>query len=137
MRPALLIAAALAGAALAPAPTLAWADDPKSDTDIRCVVVGGALTQSTDPQLASLGRASLFYFLGRLEGRGAADNLDARVVEAVGKMSADDVKTQWQVCGPMFMAATQSLQALGNAAQQHFGPPPATPAPATPAPPPR
>ena len=118
MRAALILAAAVAVGALAPA--LAQAD-PKSDVDIRCVIVGGALAQSDDPELQNLGRASLFYFLGRLEGRGDTDNLDARIVEAARKMTADDIKTQSQTCGAMFTAVTQSLQDLSNAVKDHAG----------------
>ncbi len=71
MRSALIFAAALA--TLAPAIAMAATPDPAADKtalDVRCIVVGGALSQSDDADLQSLGRASLFYFLGRLEGRG-------------------------------------------------------------------
>jgi len=136
MRPALLIAAALACATPALAPCLAWADDPKGEADIRCVVVGGALATSDDPNLQNVGRASLFYFLGRLQGRGDTDNLDARIIDVAGKMTSDDIKTQSQTCGAEFTAATQTLQDISNAFQQHFGPPAGTP-PAPPATPPQ
>jgi hypothetical protein len=112
MRPALILAAA-AAALGALAPAAAQAEDPKTTLDIRCVIVGGALAQSTDPDMQSLGRASLFYFMGRIEGRGDTDNLDARIVDVASKMTADDLKTESQTCGAMFTAATQN--------QQHFG----------------
>ena len=118
MRPALILAVALGLGAL---PAAAQAEDPKTTLDIRCVIVGGALAQSDDPDLQSLGRASLFYFVGRLEGRGDTDNLDARIVDAAGKMTGDDLKSQSQTCGAMFTAATQTLQDLSKAFQQHFG----------------
>ena len=119
MRPRLILAAAATLVALAP--VAARAEDPKTTTDIRCVIVGAALAQSPDADLQNLGRASLFYFMGRIQGRGDIDNLDARIVDVDGKMTADDVKTQSQVCGAMFTAATQSLQDLSNAFKQHFG----------------
>jgi hypothetical protein len=124
MRAALILAAALALGAL---PAAAAPEDPKTAVDIRCVIVGGALAQSTDPDLQSLGRASLFYFLGRIQGRGDTDNLDARIVDVASKMTSDDLKAQSQTCGAMFTAATQNLQDLSNSFQQHFGdkaPPP-------------
>ncbi len=126
MRPALLLAAALVGAALAP--VAARADEPdKTLLDIRCVVVGGALAQSDDQSLQNLGRASLFYFLGRIEGRGATDNLASRVVEMASKMSADDIKTEAKTCGAMFMAATQSLQTISDTFRQRLGAPSSAP----------
>jgi hypothetical protein len=139
MRPALLLAAVLAGA-----PTAAFAAAPaqsasaaagvaahdadqasvdKTALDIRCVVVGGALSQSDDANLQNLGRASLFYFLGRLEGRGDTDNLAARVVDAATKMTADDINAEAKTCGAMFTAATQSLQDISNTFQQRLGAP--------------
>ena len=118
MRAALILAVALGLGAL---PAAVQAEDPKTTLDIRCVIVGGALAQSTDPDLQSLGRASLFYFLGRIQGRGDTDNLDARIVEIASKMTSDDLKAQSQTCGPMFTAATQNLQDLSNSFQQHFG----------------
>ena len=122
MRTLPILAAAAALAALAPA--AAHAEDPKTTTDIRCVIVGGALAQSDDPDLQSLGRASLFYFVGRLEGRGDMDNIDARIVDAAAKMTADDIKTQSKTCGAMFTAATQGLQQLADAFKQRYGAPP-------------
>ena len=128
MRAALILAVVAALGVLAPA--AAQAEDPKTTFDIRCVIVGGALAQSSDPDLQSLGRASLFYFLGRIQGRGDTDNLDARIVDVAAKMTADDLKAQSQTCGAMFTAATQNLQDLSNSFKEHFGdraPPPTTP----------
>jgi hypothetical protein len=92
-------------------------------TDMRCIVVAGALLQADDEQMRSVGRASLFYYLGRLEGRGDTANMDARIVDQAAKMTEDDIKTQSKSCGAMFTAAAQALQELNNAFEQHFGPP--------------
>ena len=129
MRAALILAVVAALGVLAPA--AAQAEDPKTTFDIRCVIVGGALAQSTDPDLQSLGRASLFYFLGRIQGRGDTENIDARIVDVASKMTADDLKAQSQTCGAMFTAATQNLQDLSNSFKEHFGDraPPPTPPP--------
>ena len=118
MRAALILAVA---AGLGALPAAAAPEDPKTTVDIRCVIVGGALAQSSDADLQSLGRASLFYFLGRIQGRGDTENIDARIVDVASKMTADDLKTQSQTCGAMFTAATQNLQDLSNAFKEHFG----------------
>ena len=118
MRQALALAAACvalaAGLPAAAQPT----DEARNVTDIRCVIVSGAIAQSDDPQTKQIGEASLLYFLGRLEGRGATANLVARIVDQAGKMSADDMKAQVPTCGAMVTAAGQSLEALGAALQQ-------------------
>ncbi|HTX49461.1 MAG TPA: hypothetical protein VME40_08730, partial [Caulobacteraceae bacterium] len=85
------LAAALAAGLAAPS----WAatpEDPKTTTDLRCVVVAYALTQNPDPDLQKLGAVSLFYFWGRLDGRGAPDDMAARLTEEAGKMTPDDIK---------------------------------------------
>jgi hypothetical protein len=129
---ALIPLGALAAATLA-LPPAARAEDPKSTTDIRCIVVSGTLASSDDPELQSLGRANLFYFMGRLEGRGDTDNLPARIADAESKMTADDMKAQAGVCNGIFTAAMQSLQAVNDAIQQRAGGTAATPGATPPA----
>ena len=102
-------------------------EDPKTTADIRCVIVAYTLTHSTDPDLQKLGAVSLFYFWGRLEGRGATANMAERVTQETSRMSVDDVKAQANICGGLFTAGTESLRALNNTVQDHAGP--ATPSP--------
>jgi hypothetical protein len=128
MRPALILAAALMLGAL-PAAANAQTPDAVSTTDVRCVIVAGALAQSDDPQMKSIGFASLLYFWGRLEGRGASTNLAPQIVDQARKMSADDIKTQAQTCNALVTSAGQSIQDLSNTLQKELGgaaqPPPA------------
>jgi hypothetical protein len=120
MRKALTAAALLGVLALAPA--AAHADDP-SDTDLRCLVVGAALTGSTDPSVQSLGRASLLYFAGRLDGRGDGANLSARVAATDAKMTAADLQAQIPKCSALFTAVAQTLQAVGDSLRSAAQPP--------------
>jgi hypothetical protein len=113
------------GAAPGAAPSGAPPSSDPTVNDMRCIVVAGALLQSDDEQMKSVGRASLFYYLGRLQGRGDTANMNARIVDQAAKMTEDDIKAQSKVCGASFTAAAQSLQDLSNAFQQHFGGPPA------------
>jgi hypothetical protein len=98
------------------------ADDP-SDVDVRCLVVGGAMTGSQDPDVQSLGRATLFYFAGRLDGRGVGANLKTRVAETADKMTASDVQAQIPVCSGLFTAANQTLQDLSDTLRDHAAAP--------------
>ena len=127
--PRVLLAAALAGvlaAGVALPAVAAPPEDPKTTTDLRCVVVAYALTQNPDPELQKLGSVSLFYFWGRLEGRGAADNMAARLTEEAAKMTGDDIKAQAKTCGAIFDASTESWRALNNAVQDQSGAAPPT-----------
>jgi hypothetical protein len=123
MKPALLAAAALCLAASALAAAPARAEDPKTTTDIRCVVVAISLSGSDDPDVQKVGTTSLLYFWGRLEGRGATEGIAQRILDEAAHMAPDDIKTQSQTCGAMVTAAGQSLQDAGNAIQQKLGPP--------------
>jgi hypothetical protein len=131
MRPALFLAAALAFGALPVAAPAAPADTVTA-TDVRCLLVSGALSQSDDPQLKNIGTLSLFYFWGRLEGRGAPSDMAQRLIDESKKLSADDVKAQAKVCADMSKAAGQKISDISDALQKTLGaaaaPPPA-PAP--------
>ena len=102
-------------------PSAGPSDEAKTITDVRCVIVAGSLSQSDDPDLQKLGTTSLLYFWGRLEGRGATANLDARIINEAGKMSADDMKAQAQTCAAMVSAAGEGLQDLSAALKQRLG----------------
>jgi hypothetical protein len=88
-------------------------------------VVGGALAGSDDPDVRSLGRATLFYFQGRVDGRGRAPDLTASVADAYAKMTAAEVQAQIPVCSALFTAANQSLEDISAALKNHAatGPP--------------
>jgi len=136
MRPALLLAAALVLGAL-PAAAPAAPADATTTTDVRCLFVSGALAQSDDPDLKNIGTLSLFYFWGRLEGRGAPSDIVQRLIDESKKLSADDVKTQAKVCADMSKAAGQKITDISDALQKALGEaaaPPAAAPPAAPAP---
>ena len=114
--PRVLLVAAIAAGLAFPA-RAAPPEDPKTTADLRCVVVAYALTRNADPDLQKLGAVSLFYFWGRLEGRGDVANLAARLTGEAGKMTADDIQAQAKTCGAIFAATTQSLQSLNNTVQ--------------------
>jgi hypothetical protein len=132
MRPALILAAALAFGAV-PAAAPAAPDEPVTATDVRCLLVSGALAQSDDPELKNIGTLSLFYFWGRLEGRGAPGDIVQRLIDESKKLSADDLKAQAKICADMSKAAGQHISDISDALQKALGPAPAPPA-ASPAP---
>jgi hypothetical protein len=109
------------GESAAPAAEAVPAGD--ATTDMRCIVVAGALLQSDDEQVKSLGRASLFYYIGRLQGRGDVANLDARILAQADKMTEDDFKTESKTCSGLFTGAAQALQDVSGAFEKHFAPP--------------
>jgi hypothetical protein len=127
---ALIAAPALAAPHVADAaPAAADSGGDPTTTDLRCMVVAAALVSSDDEQMRSLGRANLFYFLGRLQGRGATVDMNNRLVDLAAKMNEDDIKAEAKNCGAVFTGATQALQDMSTAFAQHFGKAPAGAAP--------
>jgi hypothetical protein len=123
MRPALLLAAAFALGA-APAAPGAPAPTPDATTaDIRCLFVSGALAQGSEPDLKEVGALSLFYFWGRLEGRGMPADLAQRVIGEVRKMTPDEVKAEAQRCADQSKSAAQSISDLNATLHQSLGRP--------------
>ena len=132
MRPALLLAAAVAlGAVPAaasptrPPVTGAASGEATTTTNLRCLFVSGALAQSDDPELKNIGTLSLFYFWGRIEGRMPAGDVAPRLIDEARKMTPDEVKAQAQTCASMSRAASQTLSDISDALQKALGPPPA------------
>jgi hypothetical protein len=132
MRFPLVLAATLA-LAVVPAAASAAPDDATTTTDVRCLFVSGALAQSDDPELKNIGTLSLFYFWGRLEGRGAPGDIVQRLIDASKKMSADDVKSQAQTCANLSKAAGQKISDISDALAKTLGDGAAPPAAAPPA----
>src|SRR5580658_8581241 len=120
MRSLILAAGLLAGAFVSPA-AAAPTEDPRTTTDVRCIVVAGSLIASDDAQAQDLGRANLFYFMGRLEGRGDQPDFVKRIVEEEKAMSGPDVQAQAKICGGIFTNAMQTVQSLNDAIQQQAG----------------
>ena len=115
MRQAFPIAAALGASLAGLIAGGARAEDPKTTTDIRCMVVAFSLIQNDDPSLKQLGAATLIYFKGRLQGREGTADLNGRVVDAAATMTADDIKSQAATCEAMVSAAGQDIQNLAQA----------------------
>jgi hypothetical protein len=132
MRPAFFLAAALALGAF-PVAAAAAPDNPVVETDVRCLLVSGALAQSDDAELKNIGTLSLFYFWGRLEGRGAPSDIVQRLINESKKMTPDDVKAEAKVCADMSKGAGQKISDISDALQKALGgsaaPPAAAPAP--------
>jgi hypothetical protein len=121
MRLPAAFAAALLLGAYPLAASAAPIDDPRTLADVRCIIVSGTLAGSDDQEMKSVGYASLLYFWGRLEGRGATANVSPLVVDQARRMSANDVKAQAETCKALFTAAGQNLQDLSTTLQKELG----------------
>jgi hypothetical protein len=108
--PALALALAATPALAARADT---ADDP-STADLKCLIVGFTMAQSTDPTQADAGKIVSFYYLGRLDGRDPSYDLEGRLVEVSSHMTPDEIRAAATRCGAALQARGQSIQAIGE-----------------------
>jgi hypothetical protein len=118
---AVALAAALA-APLAAAAAPAAQEDPRTTTDVRCIVVAYSLTQSSDDDMKKIGLASLIYFWGRLQGREATAGIEQRIADEAARMTGADITAQANICGGMVSDAGQSLQHTGEAVRDRMAP---------------
>ena len=122
MRPALI--ATLAVATLTTAPTQVSAQTAVDRADARCILV--LQIAARDPKQKDAASRGTFYFMGRLNARGA----DARM-ESILLAAGQEIKQPAQVqselnrCGAELTKASSGLQASFQRLQQAIRPTPA------------
>lgn len=108
-----LIAAACFIAALAP--QAARADVANFDPDLRCAAIGFAIVggpNATDQQRAS-GMLVAAYYVGKLQGRNPAINLEEELYQLSLHMTQADIATESGRCGQEFEALGRSMIEMG------------------------
>jgi hypothetical protein len=125
----------LTAAALVAASQPAFAQVQADRDDARCVLVMNLLAQDQQQQgPASMG---LFYFLGRIDARGATDKLEGLLkTEQKGLESEATFKAEFARCGDVMTkrsAALNTMYGRLDAAEKAEHPAGPAPAPAAPA----
>lgn len=136
MRTALIaLAAAGAAAGTLAAPPPAAAQTAAERADVRCILALGVVGR--DPKQQQAAAQGVYFFLGRVSGRGSAGKLENVMrQEGAGIKDAAQIQAELNRCSGELRGRTGELQAAYKALQAEAaaaGPPPA-PA-AAPAPP--
>ncbi|MFI4934209.1 MAG: hypothetical protein ACHP7N_06295 [Caulobacterales bacterium] len=106
---------AMLGAAEASAKPPALTGEAAISADTRCLLMGFVLSQDTDPKTKSFGQAASLYYWGRLEGRGALDGVQSRIVQhAADWASPDALGESAQTCGAEMKAAGEAMKSVGD-----------------------
>ncbi|HEX9931244.1 MAG TPA: hypothetical protein VGB08_00195 [Allosphingosinicella sp.] len=100
---------------LALAPLLLAAANADDLGDAQCLVAYGQLGASEDAATRTAGMIGAQFYLGRLDGRGAASDLRGLLKEAGEAMKPADPKPALERCGTRLQQRTQALQAVGQA----------------------
>ena len=101
---------AAAGAAAKPA----LSGDAAITADVRCLLMGFILAQDADAKTKSYGQTAALFYWGRLQGRGAIDGLQGRIVQQASWANSGGVAEAAQTCGAEMKAAGDDMKALGE-----------------------
>lgn len=106
----LLIAAAVGLALSLPA----QAQESPSDADARCLLlaIGGA--GSRDPNVQQGSMLGMLYYLGRINGRTPALDLEAAVVRAMKSFRAEDAERESERCSEVMLKSGEELKRLAD-----------------------
>jgi hypothetical protein len=115
--------------------TAARAADDQTAADVRCLAVAFGMLQSPDPQVKSIAIGASLYFVGRLRGRTPDLDLEAAMVQQVGRMPPEDVRDELQRCSGVLQDEGGKLKAIAEDLKKRADDAAAPPArPAGPAP---
>lgn len=111
------------------------------DSDIKCMVVGGALNQSQDPKARTVSTLMIFYFLGRIDARDPNLDLATALKTRMQTLKPADLQVEARRCSDQMNTRSQALQAVSaklngvtSANPAGASPTPASPAAASPTP---
>lgn len=76
--------------------------------------MGFILAQNPDAKTKSYGQSAALFYWGRLQGRGALDGLEGRIVQQASWATPEAIADAAQTCGAEMKAAGDDMKALGD-----------------------
>ncbi len=76
----------------------AQAQDADADNDVKCLVLGIELSADPDTSLQMPGQFTALYFMGRLNGRMPAPELQAKILATAKSITQADIPAIAQTC---------------------------------------
>jgi hypothetical protein len=101
-----------------PTAALATPEANSATRDVDCLVVSMNLLDSTDPTIAKAAATSLFYWLGKLDGRDPSFDLENMVADATQSMTPERMRATALRCGAEMEKRGQSLREIGERLQR-------------------
>lgn len=90
------------------------AEDDTTIADVRCVVVGLRLSNDADARQRSAGLMTTLYYMGRLDGRVPALDLEAALLKEINTMTASDYVSEGMRCGAALSARGEQVTQIGK-----------------------
>jgi hypothetical protein len=94
------------------------AENSSLTADAQCLLIGTQLTSSSNEQLKFSGTLLTMYFLGKIEGRSSAVNLQELITDASKRISATELKSAMQRCGKELSARGAEITQIGKSLQK-------------------
>lgn len=115
------IAALIIGsAAILAASVPARAQTP--DQDVRCLLASNFFAKADkDPERRQVASLSVFYYLGRLDGRLSAEQMKTQLVAQAKTLNPSNAGPVMTACAKRVQEKSAALQALGQQAKKPTG----------------
>jgi hypothetical protein len=110
IRSATCAASVLALAAAAPAS----AEAPETTTDLKCLAFAFNMSSDADQTKAAAGTMAVLYFLGRIDGREPALNLEKRLVQPDMELKPSEMAGLGLTCGGMLKVRGAELATMSE-----------------------
>src|ERR1700677_1351478 len=94
----------------------ALADD--TSDDLKCLAVSLNMSASDDPDVQSVGMLSTMYWMGRLDGRTPALDLEKQMKDAADGMKPADMQTEAARCAQALKTRGDLLTKMGEDQRQ-------------------
>jgi hypothetical protein len=92
----------------------ARANGTGTTADVRCVIVGARLSESTESNQRITAGMLMIYYLGRLDGRSPGVDLQRLIETELGKMTALDFQLEVKRCSDEFSAKGAVVTEIGR-----------------------
>jgi hypothetical protein len=105
--------AALMPWALATAAEALPNDDPEVAADLRCLAIAFNMAGSQDAQLSQAGALAAYYYLGKIDGRAPAIDLEDAIRRSSSSPSAGQFAAEAQRCGDELQTRGREITDIG------------------------
>lgn len=88
--------------------------DQATNADLRCLILALNVSSSKNVAQKQVGLVQTLYYLGRYDAHAGSANLEAAIVNEMGRMKGVNMQTESKRCGSYVQSRGVALQALGK-----------------------